>query len=342
MATELYQYSPISRDVDEIRLLDLSPHNGLSENVLSGTLRPIKVSDLGQAQYETVSYRWGNADTCQRILIDGKVLLITQNAYLALQRVAYVDRPRALWLDSVCVNQADIEERMHQILLMGEVYSRCRANLVHLVEGEANREMVDRAVDNVLAIDEEIYGLTDGNERFKSLVQPNMQWEFAQSPAKIQLDVDALLHLFSTAWFRQVESLLETPWTHQLISQARLGDTRGSTSTCQRMLFRTSTYSSTQGTPQRSLPVSLPRYTHSAHPLRNRRSGECNRDLGVSHIRLPQPYIPPIPFLRVRSHRPSRQSLRHARSPRLRHNISASVAKTGLHKIHRPRLPRCH
>lgn len=203
---ETYRYSPISRLGDEVRLLDLSPCDSLSEVVLEGTLRPVKASDLGQHRYETISYHWGCSDTCQRIMIDGKILPITQNAYLALKRVAYTDKHRIIWLDSVCIHQEDVEERTQQVLLMGQVYSHSQGNLIHLVEGEEERQLVDRAVDNILAIDEEIYDLSDGNERFKKIVQPGKQWEFAPYPAKTQLDIDALLQLFHTSWFRQVKS----------------------------------------------------------------------------------------------------------------------------------------
>jgi len=39
---------------------------------------------------------------------------------------------RTLWIDAVCINQKDLLERGPQVALMGQIYSRCTANLIHL------------------------------------------------------------------------------------------------------------------------------------------------------------------------------------------------------------------
>jgi hypothetical protein len=43
-----------------------------------------------------------------------------------------VNETRRLWIDAICINQASIEERNHQVGLMGKVYERAETVLVWL------------------------------------------------------------------------------------------------------------------------------------------------------------------------------------------------------------------
>lgn len=45
---------------------------------------------------------------------------------------AYEDRPRKLWIDSVCINQADIDEQSAQVAIMAQIFSQCVCCLVWL------------------------------------------------------------------------------------------------------------------------------------------------------------------------------------------------------------------
>lgn len=72
--------------------------------------------------YEALSYVWGDATPTESIFCDGAVLRIPKNLFNALQHLRLRNRPRFLWIDAICINQNDIEERNHQVQIMKYIY----------------------------------------------------------------------------------------------------------------------------------------------------------------------------------------------------------------------------
>jgi hypothetical protein len=56
-------------------------------------------------EYFALSYTWGDPSPADRIVIDGRVLGITQNCADALRRMLKGKFSRMLWVDSICINQ---------------------------------------------------------------------------------------------------------------------------------------------------------------------------------------------------------------------------------------------
>ncbi|KAF7858758.1 uncharacterized protein EAF02_011082 [Botrytis sinoallii] len=86
--------------------------------------------------YEALSYVWGSRYGSIPIECDGKSLLVTENCHNALIRLRRRFRSRALWIDSICIDQEKSkpseEERISQIQLMGEVYRIAKCVIVWL------------------------------------------------------------------------------------------------------------------------------------------------------------------------------------------------------------------
>lgn len=58
--------------------------------------------------------------------------MITENLGAALRNFRLKERPRVLWADAVCINQADDEERGCQVQMMGKTYGKAGRTLVWL------------------------------------------------------------------------------------------------------------------------------------------------------------------------------------------------------------------
>lgn len=126
-----YQYTPF-RDTNSIRILTLQP--GRSADPLVGSL---SVEHLTTAEpYEAISYVWGTGARCFELSCDDEFLPLTQSIHDALVRLRWPDRPRRLWADQVCINQADIAERSQQVRLMNAIYKGSRRVLVWLGRDE--------------------------------------------------------------------------------------------------------------------------------------------------------------------------------------------------------------
>ena len=103
-----------------VRLLVLQP--GTSCDVLEGSLRAFRIGSL--PAYEAISYCWGDsamADCRQRVILDGRDLPITRNAAGTLLHSRSRKGPISLWLDQVCINQDDVDERSQQVKLMNYI-----------------------------------------------------------------------------------------------------------------------------------------------------------------------------------------------------------------------------
>ncbi|KAF2804442.1 uncharacterized protein BDZ99DRAFT_397927, partial [Mytilinidion resinicola] len=98
-----------------IRLLELLPAHDLNAPIRV-RLKSVSLLDPSRPTYEALSYCWGDpADPgmmwCQRKGWPN----LDQNLWAALFRLRLEDRKRLIWADSVCINQADDEEKSWQV-----------------------------------------------------------------------------------------------------------------------------------------------------------------------------------------------------------------------------------
>ncbi|PMD42901.1 hypothetical protein L207DRAFT_390301, partial [Hyaloscypha variabilis F] len=66
--------------------------------------------------------------------IDGLPFYTTPSTFNVLRSRSSAWKTRVLWIDSIFINQEDLEERSKQVLLMGEIYRRCSRAIVCLGE----------------------------------------------------------------------------------------------------------------------------------------------------------------------------------------------------------------
>ncbi len=62
---------------------------------------------------------------------------ITTNLFFALGRLRKNTEARYIWIDALCINQDNGEERNHQVPLMGSIYESCTRALLWLGDYES-------------------------------------------------------------------------------------------------------------------------------------------------------------------------------------------------------------
>ncbi|KXX80953.1 Heterokaryon incompatibility protein 6, OR allele [Madurella mycetomatis] len=76
--------------------------------------------------FAALSYVWGDESIRRDIILNGEVVSITANLEIALRALArddvFGDRYK-LWVDAICINQVDDQERAHQVQKMRDIYS---------------------------------------------------------------------------------------------------------------------------------------------------------------------------------------------------------------------------
>lgn len=60
------------------------------------------------------------------LTINNESVLVTKNVDLALRHIRHPTSSLVLWIDAVCIDQQDLEEKAHQISLMHRIYKQCR------------------------------------------------------------------------------------------------------------------------------------------------------------------------------------------------------------------------
>ncbi|KAJ3545639.1 hypothetical protein NM208_g2414 [Fusarium decemcellulare] len=86
-------------------------------------------------EFEALSYTWGERqrnNAKSRMRLNGQDFPIAFNLETALRHLRSEADARALWVDAICINQADIEERNEQISIMRDVYSYSKRVLIWL------------------------------------------------------------------------------------------------------------------------------------------------------------------------------------------------------------------
>lgn len=126
---------------DHMRILTLRP--GTSEQTVqcSLTTKAVDAASVGGHCYEALSYAWGPENDQQEISCDGKTLSITKDLHTALLCLRDAHLPRTLWIDQICINQKDKDERSAQVTIMGTLYRSAQRVVVWLGEESENSDL---------------------------------------------------------------------------------------------------------------------------------------------------------------------------------------------------------
>lgn len=152
---EIEDYPSRALRADEIRILWLKP--GAWHEEIACSLGPVVLADA--PPFEAVSYTWGLSQKQRTIWLKGMdSFSVTDNAFDVLRRLRRTDCVRALWIDAICICQADRAEREQQVSMMGDIYKAAERCLVWLGE-------VDGSPTELASDDDTSYRPRDGPDR---------------------------------------------------------------------------------------------------------------------------------------------------------------------------------
>ncbi|KAF2174174.1 hypothetical protein M409DRAFT_16443 [Zasmidium cellare ATCC 36951] len=127
-----FQHEYFSRAERQIKLLEIGlVGNSARYSVTQGSIE--------NDQYFALSYTWGDPKNRRTIEVDDRTLSITANLSRALDdfvtffRSSEPGRPNVLiWIDQLCINQKDDEEKSVQVSVAGDIYRNAQQVLVWL------------------------------------------------------------------------------------------------------------------------------------------------------------------------------------------------------------------
>ncbi|RTE80890.1 hypothetical protein BHE90_004613 [Fusarium euwallaceae] len=135
ISDSLYDTLPLNEGGTLIRLLELLP--GDTDEPLVCNL--VVANMLDTPVYEAVSYTWGiDAGLTQEaaVRVNNIRLQVTPNLHACLIALRYPDASRMLWVDAICINQKDDDEKSEQVARMTTIYSSASHVLVYLGDGD--------------------------------------------------------------------------------------------------------------------------------------------------------------------------------------------------------------
>ncbi|KAI0450832.1 HET-domain-containing protein [Xylaria acuta] len=136
--------------------------------------------------YETISYCWGDATARDSIAVDGDAVDVPASAVAALKCMRKAEEPRVIWIDSICINQTDLDERAYQVGTMADIYRSAKGNLVYL--GESDERTKD-AFEMVERLDREIRRKTSDFSEFHNSMRRHLQGgQYADDELECRLD----------------------------------------------------------------------------------------------------------------------------------------------------------
>ncbi|RMX99667.1 hypothetical protein D0868_09427 [Hortaea werneckii] len=89
-------------------------------------------------EYMCLSYVWGDTSEAVMIHLNSHPKLVTRNLHSALQRLRSHGYLAALWVDALCINQDDKEEKSLQVARMAKTYAEAQRVFVWLCDGPLN------------------------------------------------------------------------------------------------------------------------------------------------------------------------------------------------------------
>lgn len=213
----LYQRLKFSNTTSAIRLLEVLP--GSPENPSVETQLIVADLNSGTLRYDALSYVWGVPSKPQDLVsisVNGFERRITPNLYGALMSLRSDSEKRVLWIDSICINQNDLEERSQQVLLMAKIYSRASRVLVYLGPSTPSSDAYFTFLQSCdIKAESAEASLLDADQKEPAI------WEaVAGTGLDVQTVIDGFMDVCSRSWWKRLWILQEytlatqDPWLY--------------------------------------------------------------------------------------------------------------------------------
>lgn len=194
-AAGLYQYDSLAGP-DSIRLVELLPLSDGEDIKICLHVTTL----LDSPAYQTLSYEWGETIGTHPIWCHGATLLVTSNLLAALERLRLPSLRRFLWIDAICINQEDLEERAQQVSIMGDIYKQCHKVLIWIGEaGPSTSEALAKLPE-----------LAREQTRLESVKEEFIRKVYEDTRLKVRKEsVHAFIHSQRQQWYKEWSEMFD-------------------------------------------------------------------------------------------------------------------------------------
>ena len=207
--SECFLYKPLDPALKEIRVLIVEP--GGSDAPVRASVRHVSLVATPKPQYEAVSYAWGDRFARAEVILDERTISVPRSSEEALRSLRSRAIRMTLWIDALCIDQTNIDERNYQVALMKTIYLNASCTRVWLGQSDELTSLAFLHLDRLL---EQMRRETkDLSELSRMLF--GASGDFVQANPPIPLTEDAIIVIrgiirrpwFSRVWVIQEASL---------------------------------------------------------------------------------------------------------------------------------------
>jgi hypothetical protein len=166
-----FTYHPLKTSTHEIRILQIHPATDSTEQIRCSLVhlsldertssypaeeKPFHHPQLHETGihgasggFAALSYVWGDVEPAQIVYLNGLPRTVTRNLATALRHLRDPHEFLWIWVDALCINQADLAERGQQVSQMGDIYRQAERVLVWLGPEADNSHLVWPLCDQI-------------------------------------------------------------------------------------------------------------------------------------------------------------------------------------------------
>ncbi|KAF4460532.1 Heterokaryon incompatibility [Fusarium albosuccineum] len=196
----------------QIRLLEHNVKDSGGDS--SWILRVVTLDEAGQGLpsdgFDALSYTWGSLSETFSLRVNGQEMKIHRNLHLALPYLCRRPSPRPLWVDAVCINQNDDEEKMAQIRRMSAIYRHATQVWVWLGAGLNHTAEAIETLPLMAQVGKR------STQTATSPVDEGIMPEAPELPSPSSPIWDSILDIISNGWFGRVWIVQESALARDL------------------------------------------------------------------------------------------------------------------------------
>jgi hypothetical protein len=185
------------------------------------------------SEVRTLSYVWGSQEPARYIECNGHKKFVAPNLFAALRRLRFADKERVVWIDALCINQEDPDERSRQVLLMRDIYTKPSRVIVWLGEDredvfaqEAIRRITNAEKCFYSELSKPLGEELDHSDLAKWDTVKHLPWDSSRinpydlpsrTPGGINSEWVPVRWFYSLPWFRRVWVVQEVAFSPALV-----------------------------------------------------------------------------------------------------------------------------
>lgn len=139
-------YEPLDSKFDCTRFVEIECSRDDEAQI---SCKHVHIPFSQRPKFVALSYMWGESKVQKKILLNGAEFAVTENLLSALRHLRRKNTfgEKLFWIDAICINQDDTNEKSRQVRIMNHIYDRASSVVVWLGDRYSKHQDTLRSTD---------------------------------------------------------------------------------------------------------------------------------------------------------------------------------------------------